>query len=667
MTKILNVKSRLKYLALAALSALLIISVLIDTEQTYADPLGTVTRVGSISPGIASIAEGADGNMWFGAYKGYIGKSTKNGLTDYYQVDPSEGYFVNSITRGPDGNVWFTMQNNKFGKITPSGTPTIYSLPSGVSPQSIVRGPDDNIWIATYAGTSSDNYIRVYNTSGTSLHNYPTSGYVQNMVSNPADSSIWYTQNDTLDSSPSDTVSKISLDGVINEYSVPLVEGIPSGISLGSDGKIWFAITSTTDQTSVIGKLDSTGSITTYPISYRVSSLIAGLDGNIWFTSRTAIKVTKITTAGIVTDYSTNTTYNSRPAAIATGSDGNVWFTEPSELAKIGTGINGSTSDNDGDGLPAEQEFNQGTSDFSIDTDQDGLSDSVESAGYSGRDALFCNSTVATCEYPSPTRRDLYVETDWMVKPGTGGYSMQPDAAQINSLKTAYANKGILAHFDTGQLGGGNAVPYNQTIDFTSQNGSPDFYDYKLGGDGIAAQFNSNRLNVYHYMLFGYNYSNVPASSGISYPGDDDVFISYGLVKDTFGSANPLDTEIAGTALHELGHNLCLTGINGGTPMYAGQPASCRYFGVDTNYGSTYPSVMNYDYQLSSVDYSSGVGLATSDHNDWSTIRLQDFTTNHSGDPTLGANRTRPNKLSAIKAKFIPGPTAKDIANARIH
>ncbi len=326
--------------------------------------------------------------------------------------------------------------------------------------------------------------------------------------------------------------------------------------------------------------------------------------------------------------------------------------------------ITSSTIDSDTDGLTAMQEYAQGTSDFIADTDLDGLSDLIESTSFTNRNSLFCNSTAFYCEYPSPLQRDLYVEVDWMVKPGTSGYSMQPNSLQINSLKTAFQNKGILAHFDTGQLGGGSEVPYNQTISFSSEAGMLDFYDYKSGGDGISAQFNQDRYRTYHYLLLGYNYSNNPSSSGGSYAGDDDTFVSYGLIKDTF-TYDSFDVAIAGTTIHEIGHTLCLTNFDSNTPAYPVQPAACRYSGVDTYAGNGYLSAMNYSKQLSLVDYSTGSNGSMADHNDWAAIRLQDFANQDIGDPSPGVNNFNAKKINKVRSKFIPGPTKEEIKAAK--
>ncbi len=308
--------------------------------------------------------------------------------------------------------------------------------------------------------------------------------------------------------------------------------------------------------------------------------------------------------------------------------------------------------DNDSDDLTLAQEVAQGTSDTAIDSDSDGLSDFTESVYLPNRDILFCSSTTAYCEYPNPTQRDIYIEADWMVKPGTGGFSMQLNTNQINLVKTAFQNKGIAVHFDTGQLGGGNEVPYSEDISFTSTENLVDFYDYKVGDENIDRQFESERYHIYRYMLFG-NVYNSSLVSGVARAGDDDTFIAYGLVNN--GATGPsADLAIASVIMHELGHTLCLTNPDDGIPAYAGQPASCRFDGVDEYVGAGYPSAENYSNAFTLADFSTGqAGLL--DHDDWNTIRLFDFASSDAGDPVQQLNRSTSSSTNRIDAAVIEG------------
>ncbi len=285
------------------------------------------------------------------------------------------------------------------------------------------------------------------------------------------------------------------------------------------------------------------------------------------------------------------------------------------------------SSDTDGDLLAKGYEVAQGTSDNDTDTDGDGIDDFKESVWYGDRADVFCGSS--ECTYPDPIRKDLYVEVDWMKNPSTNE-SYKPTATQLTSVVNAYLTHGIHAHFDTGQYGGGNELPtYVSELEFVPDSEDPDFFNIK-NGDGVSdPNFSSMRRGVWHYMITGYKtyVKGTNASTGASYPGDDDALIAIGRVKELVPTGQ--DTAIAGTIMHELGHNLCLS-----DDAYTGQDSSCLFSGVDTHAGNDYLSSMNYDKQLSMVDYSEGTS-GVSDHDDWSAVLvgMDDFVTNGQ-DPT---------------------------------
>lgn len=280
------------------------------------------------------------------------------------------------------------------------------------------------------------------------------------------------------------------------------------------------------------------------------------------------------------------------------------------------------SDDNDKDGLSAAQETEQGTSNAAVDTDKDGLSDLVESKWYIDKQVVFCGST---CALPSPIKKDIYLEADWMVKPDKA--STKPTAQQVKLLTDAFAKEQISLHMDVGQFGGGNQTPYNAEIWFGATKGEVDFVDYKRGGDGIAPQFNAKRSAAWHYMLVGERYKRIKdgkvntTSSGIANRGGPNLFIASALMLP-----QGRDVALAGTMMHELGHNLCLT---------HGKPTannSCTFEGIDNNdtRNPNYPyknyrSSMNYMHQYRLVDYAHNPNNAPGNHDDWNAINLNSF------------------------------------------
>ena len=294
-------------------------------------------------------------------------------------------------------------------------------------------------------------------------------------------------------------------------------------------------------------------------------------------------------------------------------------ITYPSGYEGIVVPNSAATTDYDDDGLTTAQEQSQNTSDAKKDSDGDGLNDLVESQWYPDYDEVFCDtSTPKNCADPNPTKKDIYVEIDWMYD-ASSSRLLKPTSTQLGILTALYNDHDILFHADTGQYGGGEVLlSYIHTLKLAPDPLIPDASDLK------ASNFSTARENIWRYMIYGYEFSDTPGSSGSAEASGDDIFISGGLVEDNQNTVSK-DRAVAGTMAHEIGHTLCLSPAL----AYIEQPVECIYGGIDnkTNKPANYESVMNYRYQLTDeddmgrVDYSDG-SHGVGDHNDWSAISV---------------------------------------------
>ncbi|MBJ6766026.1 hypothetical protein JGU66_35180 [Myxococcaceae bacterium JPH2] len=214
--------------------------------------------------------------------------------------------------------------------------------------------------------------------------------------------------------------------------------------------------------------------------------------------------------------------------------------------------------DTDHDGICDIVEAVLGTDPNKADTDGDNLSDYVESFGFGGLDlsALGANAR----------KKDIFVEVDYY--PG-----LQPSQALLNSVITAFANAPV--NNPNGTTGINLHLVLDQQIAAADadQDLNPVWTDF----DTIKAKyFSANRAPYFHYMLFANRY-NGGNSSGISrgIPAHDFV-VTLGFV------GGVTDLALAGTLMHELGHNIGLR--HGGND--------------DSNYKPNYLSIMNYEYQF---------------------------------------------------------------------
>ena len=215
-------------------------------------------------------------------------------------------------------------------------------------------------------------------------------------------------------------------------------------------------------------------------------------------------------------------------------------------------------------------------------------------------------STIPLNECPDPIAKDIYVEVDWMKRdewvyfPMLKGYlhfvcdhKMSPEAK--SKVVKAFRTHEITLHIDDGCMGGGRPIPHEDPI-----TGDPNVlsspWEEKFQ-DEDAGYFNPDRLHIFRYCVFAHRIldNSETDHSGIS--GGDSFTVAHDVV-NSMGS-----TAVAGTFMHELGHTLGL-GFDEGINHGEGCP-------------SGYKSCMNYDYQLTLVDYHDGSGGY---YDDWGNL-----------------------------------------------
>src|SRR5580698_1950190 len=115
---------------------------------------------------------------------------------------------------------------------------------------------------------------------------------------------------------------------VTSEYPIPTASSKPMGITLGSDGNIWF----TEQIVSKIGELDESAKFTetvTPTAKAAPTGIASGPNGLVWFTEQNVAKIGQIQLTGpTFVDFQLPNP-KARPVGIALGSDGNMWVTDP--------------------------------------------------------------------------------------------------------------------------------------------------------------------------------------------------------------------------------------------------------------------------------------------------------------------------------------------------
>jgi virginiamycin B lyase len=224
----------------------------------------------------------------------------------------------------------------------PVGSVAIYSGPGISEPIGITVGPDGALWFTN----SGNNSIGRIDITSHSVNNYTGAGCSSSeCISHPVgiaagpDNALWFTNYITA--SLNESIGRIDTSGSITTYknsdnigpncSGPDCIAGPAEIVLGTDGALWFANAGNHTPGS-IGRIDpfshAVSHYTDPSIHYPIG-IAVGPDGAIWFTNYFVGTIGRIDPIShIVSNYVDPTI--SIPTQITAGPDGGLWFTNQS-------------------------------------------------------------------------------------------------------------------------------------------------------------------------------------------------------------------------------------------------------------------------------------------------------------------------------------------------
>ncbi|MEM5527259.1 hypothetical protein WN093_00380 [Gammaproteobacteria bacterium AS21] len=200
----------------------------------------------------------------------------------------------------PNGGkyAWVTGQNyDKLARVNiATGTVNTFSMPKGSGPHGVTFNENGDLWVSLeFAGL-----------------------IVQ------------------IDTNNGRIIKQIDVHMALKNSAIP-INPAPHAIEFAADGKtIWF----TGKRTSSVGKIDSHGAVSHYPLLSLGAVpiyLLAAADGSMWGTLLASNKILHVTNQGAVTEY-TIASYNSRPIAIVQAPDQqSIWFSQEAshKVAKI--------------------------------------------------------------------------------------------------------------------------------------------------------------------------------------------------------------------------------------------------------------------------------------------------------------------------------------------
>jgi streptogramin lyase len=193
-----------------------------------------------------------------------------------------------------------------------SGPPIGGPMPAA---RDLAIGPGKEVWMT---GDGAANYLVRVSPQGKLLATYPTGGTPDSIVAG-RDGAMWFTMYD------GNAVGRITRQGAITTFPVPIAGAGPRGIALGADGALWLTLF----RANQVARLTTGGTWTTFSNGLTPGGQQLGITrgpGGIWFTEPRGDRIVRITPDGGLFPVTVSTA--SGPEAVEVGVDGNVWFTE---------------------------------------------------------------------------------------------------------------------------------------------------------------------------------------------------------------------------------------------------------------------------------------------------------------------------------------------------
>lgn len=282
----------------------------------------SVFPVKAVKSGLASVAVGRGGNVWFTErFAAKIGRVSPAGKVSEVHIPSNEPAY--QITAAGGGVMYFTEHEaGRIGRVTPSGKISEFQIPTPASaPNAITLGPDGNLW---FTEGRADKVARMTPSGSFTEFQVPTPASAPAGITAGPGGEVWFTE------ARADKLGRISPAGTITELQIP-VPGFPTEITEGREGNLWF-----TDPTRIV-RVTPAGVFTAFPVpvhTFPPTSLSGPItvapDGNLWFTEGLDNRISRITPSGAITNYYVPPVriFEASPDGIAAEANGDLWFTE---------------------------------------------------------------------------------------------------------------------------------------------------------------------------------------------------------------------------------------------------------------------------------------------------------------------------------------------------
>ncbi len=225
---------------------------------------------------------------------------------------------------------------------------------------------------------------------------------------------------------------------------------------------------------------------------------------------------------------------------------------------------------------------------------------------------IILRNVILTIGVQIHNKKDIFLELDYMPCENPEETN-KPSQELLQRLIDIFENKDITLHIDTGELGGGEQIPYCKSK-FSFAKLRDLYWQYFLKNN-----LTNPRKGIFHYGIIC-NYCPDLNFPFFGWDGLDSFAVSTEWLKETmpFFSRKRL---IVGATVHHLGHTL---GLIADTNNAIDNMGTTKIFNKDFFVYRNYKSCMNYRYKYLLFSYSDG-SHGRGDFDEWSNLDFSFF------------------------------------------
>jgi virginiamycin B lyase len=251
-------------------------------------PDGKAKQFDPPEPGLSihALGPGPSNRIWFAGFnKGTIGNINKKGVTHTFPTGLASNN-ANDLLMGPKGYVWFPTNFNGLGRTSKNGDTEFFPIDDNSDQPTTLTAQGKKIWYIEWLGNEIG--YKVSPNGPVQEYTIGFSGFSNSFgIAYGADGRIWFADPQRQ------RICRIKTNGDSLKCFTDGLSGSPATIIAGPDGNLYFG-----EYEGYVGRISTSGDIVDYKIPlvadgqlWPVLGMTVGPNGDIWFANNSEPRI----------------------------------------------------------------------------------------------------------------------------------------------------------------------------------------------------------------------------------------------------------------------------------------------------------------------------------------------------------------------------------------